>query len=300
MLRAGLEARLRRHFIVVGEGLHRRLQFGGEHQVGIAVAGGPGHRVAAHHAGNPDRRVRVLVGPRPRIHVAVVVVLAFPAERAGLRPRLDDEVVRFLEALPVVRRHGVVGDALAPGAAHPAGYQTATRDHVDFREFLGQEQRVVPDRQDVAEQHDLGAAGDAGEDRGFQIHHPAHAEGRRVVFVQHQAVEAHLLGEHALVQIAVVEIGAELRVVAGVGHAEVHDAAPGGAEVARAGVLVGAFGEVADEHCASPRSLALAGLARCFRSMAARASATSAAGSRPPCRPSAAAPRAPAHARSRA
>ena len=255
MLGARLEAFLGRHFVVVGEGLHGGLQFGRQHQIRVAVLGRPGHRVAAHHAGNPDRRVRGLVGARPGIHVAVVVVLALPAERAGLRPGLDDEVVRLLEALPVVGRHGVVRHALAPGAAHPAGDEAATRDHVDLGQLFGEEQRVVPDRQDVAEQHDLGAARDARQDRRLQIHHAAHAERRGVVLVQHQAVEAHLLGEDALVQIAVVEIGAEPGIVAGVGHAEVHDAAPGGAEVAGTRVLVRTLGEVADEHSRIPLPL---------------------------------------------
>ena len=64
-----------------------------------------------------------------------------------------------------------------------------------------------------------------------------------MVLVEHQPVEAHLLGVDLLVEVAVVELAAELRVVDVVGDVEV-------AEVAAVHLrgLVGAFGEVADLH----------------------------------------------------
>src|SRR5207247_1221552 len=65
VLGAGLVAVLARLFAVIVEGLFGRLQLGGEHHIGIAVPGGPGDGVAAHHAGDPDRRVGLLIGARP-------------------------------------------------------------------------------------------------------------------------------------------------------------------------------------------------------------------------------------------
>ena len=192
--------------------------------------------------------MRLLVGARPGVDVAVVVVLALPAEGAGLGPGLDDEVVGFLEALPVVGRRRVVGDALASGAADPAGDEAAAGDHVDDGELLDQPEGVVPDGQDVAEQDYLGALGDAGEDAGLDVHGAAHAEGRAVVLVEHEAVEAHLLGVEPLVDVAVVEVGAELGVVDVVAEIEVLDWQARGSEVAGLGVLVWSLGEVAYEH----------------------------------------------------
>ena len=192
--------------------------------------------------------MRRLEGFRPGIHVAILIVLAFPAERPVPRPRVDDEIVRLLEALPVVWWDGIVRDALAAGSAHPAGHQAAAGNHVDGRETFRQPQRVVPDRQDVAEQHDLRALGDARQDRGLEVHELPHAERRGVVFVQHQAVEPRFLRVQFFVEVAVIEVGAEPGVVGAVGHGEVGDRPAGVAEVAGARILVGTLCEIADEH----------------------------------------------------
>ena len=253
MLRARLVARFPGAVAVVLERLLGRSDLRRQHDVGVATLGRPFDSVATHHAGNPDRWMRVRVRPRPGIDVAVLVVLAFPAEGTRRRPGLDDEVVRFLVALPVERRGGVVGDALASGAAHPAADQSASRNHVDLSQLFGQPERVVPDRQDVAQQDDLGAIGDSREDRRLDVHHTAHAERRRVVLVEHQAVESHLLGVDFLVQVAVVEFGPDSWVVCAVAQIEVLDVASGRSEVAGVWILIGPLGEVADEHSAPPR-----------------------------------------------
>ena len=159
VLGAGLVAVLFGDLVVVGERLLGRFEVGGEHHVGVAVLGGPLDRVAAHDPGDPDLRVRVLERPRPGVHVAVLVVLTLPAEGAGCGPGLDHEVVRLLEAFPVEGGLGVVRDAFAPTAADPAGDQPTLGDHVDLGQRLGQPEGVLPDRQDVAEQDDLGLRG---------------------------------------------------------------------------------------------------------------------------------------------
>ena len=192
--------------------------------------------------------MRLLVGPRPRVDVPELVVLALPAEGTGCGPGLDDELVGLLEPLPVVGRRRVVGHALPSGAAHPPGYQAATGDHVDHRELFHQPQRVVPDGDDVAQQNDLGALGDAGEDGCLDVHGAAHAEGRAVVLVEHQAVETHLLCVKFFVKVAVVELGTQLGVIDLVADGEIHDGFAGGPEVPGVRVLVGSLSEISDVH----------------------------------------------------
>src|SRR5262249_2230763 len=105
-----------------------RFHFRGQHNVWDALLRGPHQRVTADHAWQPDGRVGFLIWARPGIHVAEVEMFALPAKGARGRPGLHDELVRLLEAFPVVVRRDVVRDALAPGATHPARDQTATRD----------------------------------------------------------------------------------------------------------------------------------------------------------------------------
>ena len=52
------------------------------------------------------------------------------------------------------------------------------------------------------------------------------------MLVEHQAVEAHFLGVDLLVEVAVVEFGADAGVVVPVGHAQVFDLTPGRADPA--------------------------------------------------------------------
>ena len=252
MFRAGLVTVLLCDLVVVLERLLGRLQVRRQHDVGVAVLGRPLDRVAAHDPGNPDLRMRVLQRARPRVHVAEVVVLALPAERPGRAPGLHHEVVRLLEALPVERRLRVVRDALAPAAAHPAGHQPPARNHVDLRQRLGQPERILPDRQDVAQQHDLGLFRDPRQNRRLHVHHAAHAERRRMMLVQHQRVEAHLLRVELLVEVAVVEARTHPRVVGRVTGVQVGQVQPRRAEKAGLRVLVRAFREVADQHVRSP------------------------------------------------
>ena len=77
---------------------------GPEVHVGVSMPGGPDHALRASGAGEPDVRVRLLHRNNPRVDHPVLVVLAFVAERAGLGPTLDDQVMRFLKPLPVFRR----------------------------------------------------------------------------------------------------------------------------------------------------------------------------------------------------
>ena len=53
-----------------------------QHHVGVALLCHPLHGLRAAGAGDPDGRMRLLVGLRPQIDVAEAVVLAFPGERS--------------------------------------------------------------------------------------------------------------------------------------------------------------------------------------------------------------------------
>ena len=213
------------------------------------MLGGPAHCLDADGGGYPDLRMGLLVGAHPGVHVSVVVVLALPAEGSGVGPCLDNEVMRFLESLAVEYGRGVVGYALASAAAHEAGDEPAVADHVYHGKLLGEPEGVVPDGQDIAQNDDLGLGGLAGEDGSSDVGHALHTEGGAVVLVEHEAVEAHLLGVELFVEIPVVERRADLGVVHLVADAEV-----GGLGSHEAGLVVlpGLLGEVSYKHDVSP------------------------------------------------
>ena len=215
------------HLVVLLPDLLGRLDLGAERDVGVALLRRPDDRLLAEHAGNPHARVRLLQRHRPRVHHAVLVVRALPAERPGLRPRLHDQVVGLLEALAVVGRVHAGGQLLLPAAAHEARDQPAARDHVDHRQLFGQPHRVVGQRQRVAEQDDLHPLGGGGQDRGEHVALGLHAERRVVVLVQHDAVEADLFGQPVVLEVLVVEPAAGHRIEVLVGEHQ-----RGGAEVA--------------------------------------------------------------------
>ena len=155
--------------------------------------------------------------------------------------------------------------ALDAAAAHEAGDQTPARDHVDHRELFGQAQRVIDHRQRVAEHQDLGALGDLGQDRAGDVDRRLHAKRRRVVLVDHDAVEAGLVRDLVLLVVALVELAGEHGVEVGVGQGE----AQGGVLLLQAGVVagIGLLGEVVvlGDHCPTnpPMVSARAWLLRC-------------------------------------
>src|SRR5262249_51988307 len=102
-----------------------------QHNIWDAFVRGPHQGVTAHHAWQPDGRVRFLIQAHPRIHKAEVEMFALPAEGTWCRPGIHAKLVRFLQAFPVVLWWDVGRDALPSGATPPAGDQAATRDQVD-------------------------------------------------------------------------------------------------------------------------------------------------------------------------
>ena len=62
--------------------------------------------------------------------------------------------------------------------------------------------------------------GDTREDRRLDVHHGAHAEGRAMMLVEHDRVEADVLGIDHLVEIFVVEPGALFAIEKFIRHAQ--------------------------------------------------------------------------------
>src|ERR1700693_4727113 len=108
----------------------------------MTLLSAPSNRLGAKGAGNPHLRMRLLIGQRPRIHMAIVKMFALIAPGTGPGPRLDDEVVGFLEVLAVVSRIGVVEELLAACPAHPSSDEASARDQIDLGQLLGHAQRM--------------------------------------------------------------------------------------------------------------------------------------------------------------
>ena len=121
--------------------------------------------------------MRLLDGQHPGVHVPEVEMFALIPERAGLGPRLDDKVDALFKVLAVKGRVGVIGELFATRAADPAGDQAAIGNQVDHGQLFGQPERVRYGRNRVAEQSHSDPAGRLGQDRGFDIHDCAQAEG---------------------------------------------------------------------------------------------------------------------------
>ena len=191
----------------------------------------------------PHLRMRLLIGARPDVDAAVLEIFALPRERPVVRRhRLENEVVRLPE--PVhhphwarVRRHDLVRHAL-----DEAHLQPAARDHVDDRHLLGDPQRVVAVGDRRAEAEQPRAFGLPRQDREREVHRRAHAGRGRVVLVDDD-VEAEFVGQHPLVEIAVIEARRDLRIAMPVGQVHAQRF-----RVCEPGVGIGLLGEGVDFH----------------------------------------------------
>ena len=102
---------------------------------------------------------------------------------------------------------------LGADAAHEAGNDAAAGEVVEHREFFGDGQRIVHQRQRAAENRDVGMLDAAGQRAGQHAGYRHHAVSGLMVFVEADAVEAELIGELHLVEIVVIEFGAFFRIV---------------------------------------------------------------------------------------
>src|SRR5215472_10968009 len=146
----GLLFRLRRHGIVELPDLLGGGNGGAERDVGIALARGPDDGLLAEHARDPHARMRLLQRHRPRVDHAVLVVRALPAEGARLRPRADDQVMRFLEALAIKGRVDPGGELFLATPPYEARDEAPEGNHVDHGQLLGEAHRIVGEGQRIA------------------------------------------------------------------------------------------------------------------------------------------------------
>ena len=160
----------------------------------------------------PDRRMRLLIGARPHIDIVEVIEPPFERERPRLGPGLDHQVMRLLESRMRkgrVRSHRVV---FSPDPTHHAGDQPAAGDAVEHGVLFGERQRMLAQTEGAAENGDLGGLDAPRQRRGRHDRRRHQPVGVLMVLVDRDAVEAKLGGKLQLVEIAVVERVALLRV----------------------------------------------------------------------------------------
>ena len=188
----------------------------GQRDERVAPVGHEADRLDGAGAGDPDGRVRLLVGARPHVDEAEVVVLALEVEGPGLRPRAHDQVVGL--AVPFAHERGVdlVGVRLDAEADDHAGDHPPARHDVEHGDLLGHAQRVVVERERAAEHEDLHAARHLGERGGHDVGRRHQAVGVLVVLVDADDIEAQPFGRHQLVEVVRIErppaLGIEQRV----------------------------------------------------------------------------------------
>ena len=157
--------------------------------------------------------MRLLVRPRPDVHLSMVEVLALPVEGAVVaRPRLHDQVVGFPEPLHHAGRPVIAGRDLVRHAPHEPALEAPPRVHVDHRHLLRHPHGLAAVRDGIAEDEQPRLARVTRE----RAHHHRRRRvqvRRRLVVLVHHDLEAEVLGDLPFVDEAVIEVGADLGIV---------------------------------------------------------------------------------------
>ena len=161
---------------------------------------------------DPHWRMRLLVHPRPHVHLPGVKVVALPVERAVDRsPRLHDEVDRLPE--PLLHQHRVHvrrGDLLRH-PTHEAHLDATARDHVAHRHLLGDADRLLTVRDRIAEDQQPGVLRLASE--YGQRERCTRVDTRRGgVMLVHHHVEPGGVGGAVEIEVPLVELCATHRI----------------------------------------------------------------------------------------
>ena len=157
--------------------------------------------------------MRRLIRSRPDIDLAGVKEPPFEAERSVvIGPGFDDQVQRFELSFVHAHRVAVGGRNLIRHAAHEPGFQPAAGQHVDHRHFFRDAHRLAAVGDRVAQDQQTGLV-------ALPCQHGEHQRRRRidagrglVMLIEHD-VEAFVLGEQPFVEIAMVQIGSDARIV---------------------------------------------------------------------------------------
>ena len=145
-------------------------------------------------------------------------MLALEREWTWLRPRLDDEIMRFMEALMREIRIDAGRVILGADAAHEAADDAAAREVVEHRVFFGDVHRIALQRQGAAEDRDLDLLRALDKRAGDEIGRRHQSIGVLVMLVDADAVEAEPLGIDQEVDEVRVFLGAFDRIIKAVGQ----------------------------------------------------------------------------------
>ena len=184
------------------------------------MLGRPHHGFRARRARHHNGWVRFLQRQSPWVDDTILKMLAFPAERSRSRPGCENHIMGLFEALTIVGWIDIIGQTLYPTATHKTRDQTAARDAVDHGQFFGETQRIIDHWQGISQHDDLGTSGDFRQYGPGNIDRRLHAEGRRVMLINHDAVKARLVCHLILVVVAVVQLTGQLGIIQTIGQGQ--------------------------------------------------------------------------------
>ena len=81
----------------------------------------------------------------------------------------------LFEALAIIDRIGIRRPILDTDASHHSGEHAPAGDDIDHGDLLGQAYRIIRRRQEIAQDQDFGACGDAGQNAAGDIDLDIHA-----------------------------------------------------------------------------------------------------------------------------
>ena len=159
----------------------------------------------------PEWRVRLLDGRRLHDDVVELPVLPLPGEPLVRRPRLGDDVDRFLEPrFGLLHRNAEADELVVPVSLADAEIQPSARQQVHRRRLLRQQHRVVPRQHDHRRSETQRAR--AGADPGQQVERGGDlAEAGEVMFDDERALVAQRFGLDDVLDV-VLEAGGAVHV----------------------------------------------------------------------------------------
>src|SRR5262249_51463323 len=86
---------------------------------------------------DPDRRMRLLIGPRPKIDPRNMVMLALEGERLVFGPGADNQFLRLVEALVLLRRIDAPDQVFDTDPAHKTADEPPAHDVVEHGKLFG-------------------------------------------------------------------------------------------------------------------------------------------------------------------
>ena len=175
-------------------------------QIGVFALFGraPFNGFAAALRGHPNWGMWLLHRTRPQIHIIKIIMTAMIFERPLARPRLQNQIMGFIIALVRERRVHASRVIFRPDAAHKAGDDAPARHLVEHREFLRNVDRIVHQRQRAAQYRYFSVFRCAREGGGNQVWRRHQAISCLMMLVDANAVEAQLIGQLQLANIAII------------------------------------------------------------------------------------------------